>query len=136
MLTEYFIPKASALDSLENQFFMQDGARPHTANDTIAILNQYFPKRFISIGKGAYLKWPPNSPDLSVCDFWAWGYIKTRVYETQPQSISQLVSTIKTEIAKIPLSMVAKAIDHFPKRLEACMWNQGGHIERKVKGIS
>jgi len=25
-------------------------------------------------------KWPPRSPDLTVCDFFLWGYVKDRVY--------------------------------------------------------
>ena len=24
--------------------------------------------------------WPPRSPDLTICDFFLWGYVKDRVY--------------------------------------------------------
>ena len=32
-------------------------------------------------------QWPARSPDLSVCDYVVWGYLKSEVYLTKPRDI-------------------------------------------------
>ena len=46
-----------------SQWFQQDGATPHSANETIAWLRQRFEKRLIS--RRCNVEWVPHSPDLS-----------------------------------------------------------------------
>ncbi|GFV83887.1 uncharacterized protein TNCV_387951 [Trichonephila clavipes] len=31
--------------------------------------------------------WPPRSPDLSPCNYWLWGYLKSQVYRDRPTSL-------------------------------------------------
>ena len=57
----------------DRAWFMQDGATPHTARQSLAILYEHFDPRVIS-GKfkrhfHCGMDWPPYSPDLTPCDF-------------------------------------------------------------------
>ena len=53
--------------ALRRQWFMQDGATPHTANETIAFLRQKFGQRVLSLRMKN--DWSPHSPDLNLLDF-------------------------------------------------------------------
>lgn len=47
------------------------------------------------------IPWPPGSPDLSPIDFFLWGYLKTKDYETNPRSIDELKGSIRREMLSI-----------------------------------
>ena len=47
--------------------FMQDGARSHTANETVRFLNQ---QRYLTLLQPNM--WPPNSSDLNPVDYCVW----------------------------------------------------------------
>ncbi len=51
---------------------MQDGATPHTAGDTITLLQRLFRNRLIALHTAH--DWAPHSPDLSPLGFWFWGF--------------------------------------------------------------
>ena len=57
--------------------FQQDGARAHTANDTVAYLKDKVPE-FIE-----QENWLPNSPDLNPVDYSSWINLSQRVYYYQ-----------------------------------------------------
>ena len=40
-------------------------------------------------------------PDLNTCDYFLWGYLKSKVYNPIPQTIDQLKNNIEREIQKI-----------------------------------
>jgi hypothetical protein len=63
--------------------FQQDGATAHTARAAMAVVRVILPDRLIS-------RWPPRSPDLSMCDFFLWGYLKPRAYEGKPRTLEEL----------------------------------------------
>ena len=46
---------------------MQDGARSHTAKDTVEMLNS---QNYLNLLQPQM--WPPNSPDLNPVDFFVW----------------------------------------------------------------
>ena len=54
-------------------YFQQDGATSHTAKIAVNILRPLFPGHLIS--RYGDIAWPARSPDLSMCDFYLWGYI-------------------------------------------------------------
>jgi len=60
-------------------WFQQDGATPNTARTAMRVLNEMFPGRVIS--RRGNIEWPARSPDLNACDFFLWGYLKSKVYE-------------------------------------------------------
>ena len=54
------IPEMDRLTGYQPYVFMQDGARSHTANETVRLLNQ---QRYLTLLQPNM--WPPNSPDLN-----------------------------------------------------------------------
>ena len=68
--------------------FQQDGATVHTANESMTIVRNMFPGHLIS--RFGDVPWPPRSPDLSTCDFFLWGYLKSRVYTHNPRTLNDL----------------------------------------------
>jgi hypothetical protein len=48
------------------------------------VLGEIFPGRLVSL-RGD-VGWPAWSPDLSICDFFLWGYLKEKVFKHHPQS--------------------------------------------------
>lgn len=107
-------------------WFQQDGATSHTARESMAILRRMFPGRVIS--KFGDLNWPARSPDLSACDFFLWGYLKSKVYTNRPQTLNQLKRNIRTEIDAIPVEVLQRVMQSFRARLQECQQRGGGHL--------
>ena len=79
MLTNFFFLELRRRRvSLRRTWFQQDEATSHTARISIEVLRQKFPGRLIS--RFGDIPWPPRSPDLTSCDFFLWGYLKSKVY--------------------------------------------------------
>ena len=64
---------------------------------------------------------PARSPDLNPCDFFLWGYLKSKVFTYHPQSLKELKQVIHFEIAAIPLKMIHQVIESFHERLQLAM---------------
>jgi len=69
--------------------------------------------------------WPPRSPDLSACDFFLWGYFKSRVYAHNPRTLNDLKDAIRQEIRPIHRQLLARVMDDFKERLENCIQSDG-----------
>ena len=67
--------------SLDGMWFQQDGAKVHRTTKVLKYLDGQFGERMDSI-KGQ--DWPARSPDLNPLDFFAWDYIKSRVFRPKP----------------------------------------------------
>jgi hypothetical protein len=63
----------------EEMFFQQDGAMSHTARDSMAAVRNLFPNHIIS--RYGDITWPTRSIDLSACDCFFWGYLKSQVFK-------------------------------------------------------
>lgn len=70
MLQDFVRPELQARQ-LNNIWFQQDGATPHTALQSRAVLRGLFPNRLIS--RFGDLTWPSHSPDLTAPDYFLWG---------------------------------------------------------------
>ena len=92
---------------LENIWFQQDGATAHTARISLGVLQQMFPGRLVSL-RGD-IGWPARSPDLSMCDFFLWGYLKDKVFRHRPHTIEDLKQKITEEIEAIPVETCRKS---------------------------
>jgi hypothetical protein len=84
-LCNTFVPHLLATGlPLQTQWFMQDGAWPHTVNIVLDFLHDNFDSRVISnrfpnrFACGQNL--PPNSPDLNTCDYFLWGFLKKKIF--------------------------------------------------------
>lgn len=112
---------------IENQWFMQDGATPHTANATLELLTEKFGECLIS--RRTDNPWAPHSPDLNPLDFFLWGYAKDNVYRNNPRTLQDLKEAIVAFVRGIPQAMCGQVIRNFAVRLNECLNRHGGHIE-------
>jgi len=71
---------------------------------------------------------PPRSPDLSLCDFFLWGYPKGNVYVDKSRDIRQLQNAIERELCPIPRRMCEQVMTNFSRRLNECVKNKGRHL--------
>ena len=59
----------------------------------------------------------PRYPDLTPCDYFLCGYLKTKVFETMPRTIADLKQRIQDEVAAIPVEMLREIMNSFTSRL-------------------
>ena len=126
MLETFLRPKLNMPHDMDNVWFQQDGATAHTSRRAMGILREMLPGHLILL-RGD-IGWPARSPDLNPCDFFLWGYLKSKVYSNRPQSIEELKDAIRQEIASIPHEMIHRVIDNFRERLRQCVDNNGSHL--------
>jgi len=78
--------------------------------------------------KRTNVPWPPRSPDLSACDFFVWGYLKSKVYVRKPRTVDDLKVSIHEEIAIVPQEMLVNVMQNFEDRLRTCVRQEGRHL--------
>ena len=96
-------------------WFQQDGAPPHTANDTIEYINELFRRRVIALGSD--FEWAPHSPDLNPLDFWFWGAAKESVYKARPETLDQLKDAVSHYARHVSRATCRKVGDNFKIRV-------------------
>lgn len=104
MLEYFFWSEIEGMD-ISDMYFQQDGARPHTAAETLAVIENRFPNRIIS--QGTEVEWPPRSCDLTPLDYFLWGYVKDKVYANNPKTIPELKNEIIRVIRGIEVTLLA-----------------------------
>jgi hypothetical protein len=104
-------------------WFQQDGATAHMAWRSMQVLWEMFPGKLISLCSD--VEWPAHSPDLAPCNFFLWGYFKSKVYTHRPENFQALKDAIDWEIATIPPAMTEQVVRAFRNRLEECIANDG-----------
>jgi hypothetical protein len=63
------------------------------------------------------------------CDFFLWGYLKTKVFEADPPgTIPALKQRIQNEIAAIPVNMLREVMQNFQARLQECINLNGEYL--------
>lgn len=111
--------------------FQQDGAPPHYSRDVRNYLDEHYPGRWI--GRRGAIEWPARSPDLTPMDFFLWGFVKSKVFITQPQSLEDLRQRIIQVCASISHEMFHNVREEFHDRLYICQEVNGGHFEHLIK---
>ena len=85
ILRNKFLPALRRREAdINNSWFQQDSATPHTSLRSTAWMEENFRENFISFKTEN--EWPPHSPDLNPFDFYLWGYLKDRVYTSLPKT--------------------------------------------------
>jgi len=107
-------------------WFLQDGATAHTARASMTVVRQMFPQHVVS--HFGDVPWPPRSPDLSACDFFLWGYLKSKVYVQKPCTVDDLKVPIREEIATVPQEMLVNVMQNFEERLRTSVRQEGRHL--------
>ncbi|GFT86848.1 putative transposable element [Trichonephila clavipes] len=64
------------------------------------------------------VNWPPRSCDLTLLDYFLWGYVKSLVYADKPQTLDHLEDNIRRVIADIRPQMLEKVIENWTSRLD------------------
>ena len=63
------------------------------------------------------IKWPPRSPDLTPCDFFLWGYIKSKVYVNHSNNIEKLKANTQNAFGEVTQEVLNKSMRSFQERL-------------------
>ena len=130
MLRNFLQPKLDEIveeHGLGDLWFQQDGATAHTARISLDVLREMFPGRLVSL-RGD-VGWPARSPDLSICDYFLWGYLKDKVFRSRPHTLAELKERITDEVNAIPRDMCARAARNFWDRLQQCIDANGRHLQ-------
>ena len=75
--------------------------------------------------------WPARSPDLNPCDYFLWGYLKSKVYRPIPKTIEELKANIVRECKNIDKTFLNNTFLNFKKRCNLVIDANGGHFENK-----
>ena len=89
--------------------------------------------------------WPARSPDLNPCDFFLWGYLKSKVrsdiillqlnkfinqvYCPRPATQDQLETNIRQQVAALDPAMVYRSLLDVKVRAQMCLLANVGHFE-------
>jgi len=119
------------LDLRETMYFQQDGAPAHNSRIVNAFLNRTFPGKWI--GTHGPIRWPARSPDLSPLDYFLWGYLKDRVYQTPLTDVDDLKNRIIRQCRvlnpDVLRTVTSRGLLH---RAECCVEVNGHHFEHLV----
>ena len=126
MLKTFFWPKLLRDPSFIKYYFQQDGAPAHTSNIVQEWCTSKFGKKFL-----AKEDWPPRSPDLNPCDFFLWGYLKSKVYNPLPKNLDYLKLNKEREIKNISAETLKSVFSNLTKRCKMLISVNGGHFENK-----
>lgn len=96
--------------------FMQDGAKPHTSNRTLAYLNRK--------GVRVLSNWPPRSPDLNPIEN-LWALVQRKVSDCGPLGAEQLKHFVVQCWNDIPQDTVDRLVRSFSRRCVSCISNKG-----------
>ncbi len=107
---------------------MQDGDPPHWSLAVRNFLTEVFPNRWMGTGS-PNLPWPPYSPDLTLCDFFLWGWIKSQVYTTPIANLDELQARIELAFANLSTQMTSRAVRSYKSRLMRCISVAGRIVE-------
>lgn len=134
MLNNDIIPTVhNANVNFEDIWYQQDGCPAHNARNVKEFLRNTFHDRIIS--RDCTISWPPRSPDLSPNDFFLWGYIKQKVYDTPHEGIGNL-NDLRAKIINafhtITPEMLANVRQEFYYRLAYCQEQHGGLFEHLI----
>lgn len=115
----------------QNMWFMHDGAPPHFTLAVRRHLHQQYPNRWIGRGDDAPRNWPARSPDLTPCDYFLWGALKTEVYLTPVNTGEELQRRIvnAANILKNNQEMMQRVQFNLLRRINICIHQNGGHFE-------
>jgi transposase len=102
--------------------FQQDGAPAHKKRTT----QEWMQERFDIIAKD---EWPPSSPDLSPLDYSIWSILEREVCAIPHKSVESLISALQRAADNLDQEIINRAIDDFPRRLQACIDAKGGYFE-------
>lgn len=118
------------LQTRMNMWFMHDGAPPHFSLIVREHLNRVYPNKWI--GRSGPVSWPARSPDLNPMDFFFWGDLKRRVYDTPIETEDDLRRRIfhHSQEMKNNIQMLWRVQQGLVRRALMCTRQGGTHFEQ------
>ena len=101
MINVEIIPELRCIygDQFGRIWWFQDGAFAHRPLIVRERLHELFGDHIVTLNHA--IEWPARSPDLTLCEFFLWGYLKTKVYATPPENMNQLRDRITEEVNQL-----------------------------------
>jgi len=65
---------------------------------------------------------------ISACDFFLWGFLKSKVYVRNPRTVDDLKVSIREEIATVPQVRLVNVTQNFEERFRTCVRQEGRHL--------
>ncbi|GBM99300.1 hypothetical protein AVEN_161428-1 [Araneus ventricosus] len=65
------------------------------------------------------------SADLKPCDFFVWGYMKSKVWQTSPKTLPELKIAVTSAVHTIACNVCSRVMDGFQNRLTAVPFREG-----------
>jgi len=93
----------------------------------MAEIQSFFGDHVISKGL-----WPPHSPDLTLPDYFLWGYLKGRVYQSKPRTIDSLKANITEEIHAVTADVLARTSQNMACWVQSCLDTNDGHFRHML----
>ena len=115
-----FIENMDRLHGKLGWLYMQDGARCHTAQETLDWLESQI---------NVITDWPANSPDLNPIEL-LWAILKRAVAEENPKSKDELKKIVEKTWNGLSLRLINKLCLSFINRLKLCLEMDGLSISR------
>ena len=69
---------------------------------------------------------------ISACDFFLWGYLKSKFYIRKPRTVDDLKVSIHEEIATVPQEMLVNVMQNIEERLWTCVRQEGLHLSNII----
>jgi len=130
------------LNVRQQMWFQMDGAPAHYGVNVRRWCDLHFRERWIGRVNNAHnhdyvpgtgpAAWPPRSPDLTVLDFFIWGFLKDKVYSTPVHTELELVGRIEAacEILRNNPHQISAAVNSTRRRCQICIESDGFHFEQ------
>ena len=122
-----------AEEEVQGYVYQQSGAPPHWHKEVREYRNERLLGRWV--GRAAatdntFCTWPPRSPDLTVCDFLVWGFVRDNVYiPALPKTLSELRGRINSAIGNVTQDLLERVWREWKYRMDICRVTRGAHIE-------
>ena len=83
------------------------------------------------IGMSHNIDWPARSHDLTPCDFFLWGHLKSKMFTTPPESLQILRQRVCDEFDNLRQNsgMTRRAVCAMQRRVYLCTEKEGGNVE-------
>ncbi|CAH2092800.1 unnamed protein product [Euphydryas editha] len=109
---------------LTNMWFQKDCATCYTAREILNLFGKKF-KGFIIL-RGGDINWPSRSCDLTLLDYFLWGYVKYRIYADKKQTIAALKANITRIVHEIEPHLCENVVQNWSNRIHHLQRSRGG----------
>jgi hypothetical protein len=80
--------------------------------------------------------WPARSSDLNPCDFFFWGCLKDKIYNSNLQTEEELKENIQREIENIPAEQLQRVNQNLFRQCEECLHVDGHHFQHALQSVN